>query len=92
MFATHLRPHGGTANVSNIDNIEYCGLYNWGGNTSGTKPAAGYGLLLHLCNYAEKPSTMSWCWRAQLGFGTDNHVYFRISVNGSTWQSWKTII
>ena len=92
MFASHLRPHYGTGNVPNIDNITYCGLYNWGGSTSGTKPSSGYGLLLHLSNYAEKPSTMSWCWRAQLGFGTDGHLFFRISVNGSAWGAWKTII
>lgn len=92
MFATHLRSHHEATNVPNIDNITYNGIYNWGGNTSGTKPSAGYGLLLHISNYTEKPGNMSWCWRAQLGFGTDGHLFYRISVNSNTWQAWKMIM
>lgn len=92
MFATHLRSHYEATNVPNIDNITYNGIYNWGSNTSGTKPSAGYGLLLHISNYTEKPGNMSWCWRAQLGFGTDGHLFYRISVNSNTWQAWKMIM
>lgn len=92
LFATHLRSHYEATNVPNIDNITYNGIYNWGGSTAGTKPSAGYGLLLHISNYTSKPSTMSWCWRAQLGFGTDGHLFYRISVNSSTWQAWKMIM
>ena len=92
LFATNLRSHYETMNVPNIDNIEYNGIYNWGGNTSGTKPSAGYGILLHICNYTEKPSNMSWCWRAQLGFGTDGHLFYRVSINSRSWQAWKMIM
>ncbi len=91
-FATYLSTHGNGVDVSNIDNISYNGLYSWGSSTGGTKPSAGYGLLLHISNYSEKPSNMSWCWRAQLGFGTDGHLFYRISVNSSTWQAWKMIM
>ena len=91
-FATYLSTHGNGVNVSNIDDISYNGLYSWGSSTGGTKPSSGFGLLLHISNYSEKPSVMSWCWRAQLGFGTDGHLFYRISVNSSTWQAWKMIM
>ena len=46
-------------------------------------------LVLCLAFAAVEPLTLGF---ANLGFGTDGHLFYRISVNSSTWQAWKMIM
>lgn len=75
--------------LSNINSASQEGSNFW--NTSTTnKPTSGYGSVLSVDGYHGGDGSG---WNNQIGFGTDNNVYFRQSINNTTsWTSWRNFV
>lgn len=82
--SSFFRTSGGTLyNLNDQSAVGYNSTGWWYPSTVGT-PNGGYGILMSISDYVE--------WYNQLGFGTDNKIYFRQSINSPTnFGTWNTV-